>query len=116
MKTAMEQFLHAAASGDAVTACGLVTPEGQASLVQALGSPGSSCIQTIASVSATLSQDTKDGLATATISKVSVDGQTATVNAEDITSTQGDLSAFFGPGSPPTVLTQQPDGSWKISG
>jgi hypothetical protein len=116
VKQTVEQFLHAVATGDGITACSLATPEGQAKLLQEVGAPGSSCTQVVTFVAAGLSQDTRDGLATAKVDKVSFDGDTATVEDKDITSTYGDLTAFLDPDSPPTLLTRQPDGTWKLSG
>ena len=116
MKQTVEQFLQAVAAGDGITACALATPEGQAKLLQEVGQAGQACTSVVTFISAGLSQDTKYGLATATVNKVSFDGDTATVEDADITSTQGDLSTFLDPNSPPTLLTRQPDGTWKLSG
>jgi hypothetical protein len=111
----MEQFMHAVAAGDGVTACALATPEAQAQLLQQVGQTGADCVQAIPVVSADFSPATRDGLATATVTEVGFDGDTATVADEDIKSSQGDLSAFLDPDSPPAVLTRQPDGTWKLS-
>jgi hypothetical protein len=116
VKQTVELFLHAVAAGDGITACTLATPEGQAKLLQEVNQAGQNCTQVVTFVSAGFSQDTRDGLATAKVEKVGFDGDTATVEDEDITSTQGDLQAFLDPNSPPTVLTRQPDGTWKLSG
>jgi hypothetical protein len=116
VKSTVEQFLHAVAAGDGVTACALATPEGAAKLLADVGQAGGNCTQVVSFFAASFSQDTRDGLATAKVKKVSFDGDTATVEDADITSTQGDLKAFIDPDSPPTVLSRQPDGTWKLSG
>ena len=116
VKDTLEQFLHAVAAGDGVTACALATPEGQAKLVAEVGQAGSNCTEVVSFFAASFSQDTRDGLATAKVKKVSFDGEKATVDDGDITSTQGDLGAFLDPDSHPTVLSRQPDGTWKLSG
>jgi hypothetical protein len=116
VKQTVEQFLHAVAAGDGITACALATPEGQAKLLEEVGQPGQNCTSVVTFIVAGLSQETKDGLATATVGKVSIDGDTATVEDADITSSQGDLTTFLDPDSPPTLLTRQPDGTWKLSG
>jgi ketosteroid isomerase-like protein len=115
VKQTVEQFLHAVASGDGATACSLATPEGQARLVEQAGQAGANCTQVVASVSVGFAPVTRDGLATATVTKVGFDGDTATVADEDIASSQGDLGAFLDPDSPPIVLAKQLDGTWKLT-
>jgi hypothetical protein len=102
------------ANGNGTAACGLATPSGQAELAGA--SPAHSCAAAIELVSAHLSAQIKLGLQTAEVKQVTISGGSATVSDADITSKQGDLTGFLSPSSAPTVLTKQPDGSWKIAG
>jgi hypothetical protein len=116
VKQTVEQFMHSVASGDGPTACALATPDAQGKLLQAVGQSGGDCVQVVGVVSAGFSPATRDGLATATVTKVGFDGDTATVEDKDVTSSAGDLSTFLDPNSPPILLTKQPDGTWRISG
>jgi len=114
VKQTMTRFLAAMADGDGATACSLATASAQAKLERA--SPGTSCEQDVSILSGRLSSEIKDGLRSAQIKKVTIDRDTATVQDADITSTRGSLTGFLQPGSAPTVLKKQSDGSWKISG
>jgi hypothetical protein len=114
VKQTMTRELKSAADGDGATACSLATPSGQAKLARAV--PGSTCEQVISLLSQRLPSQVKEGLRSAEIKKVTVNGDTATVQDADITSARGNLGGFLQPGSPPTILTKQPDGTWKISG
>ncbi|HEY5198340.1 MAG TPA: hypothetical protein VIJ51_15070 [Solirubrobacteraceae bacterium] len=102
------------AAGNGAAACALATPTGQTELASA--SPNHKCAQAIELVSQNLTPAVRLGLKTAVVKKVTINGGSATVSNADITSTQGSLSGFLGPGSAPTVLTKQPDGSWEIAG
>jgi hypothetical protein len=114
IKQTIRRELTALADGDGATGCSLATPARQAKLVRAL--PGAmTCDQVIKAVGQRLPASVKDGLRSAQVKKVTVHGNTATVQDADITSARGNIAAFLQPGSPPTVLTEQPDGTWKIS-
>jgi hypothetical protein len=102
------------AAGNGAAACALATPSGQTELAGA--SPSHTCAEAIDLVSQNLPPAVKLGLQTAVVKKVTINGGSATVSNADITSTQGNLSGFLGAGSAPTVLTEQPDGSWEIAG
>jgi phage-related minor tail protein len=112
-KQTMTRFLSAVAAGDGPTACSLVTTSGQVKLgATAVGS----CSQSIALLSAKMSPELKKALQSAQVNKVTINGTKATIQNADVTSTQGDLSSFLKPGRPPSVLTKQSNGTWKISG
>jgi hypothetical protein len=110
----MTHELMAVARGDGVTACSLATPTGQARLAKSI--PGATCRQVVSLLADRLSPAIKDGLGSAHVTRVTISGDTATVQDSDISSTRGSLAGLLQPGSPPTVLTKQPDGTWKISG
>jgi len=110
VKQTITRALAAVADGDGATACSLATPTGQATLEKLLGS--SSCQAAIASLASSLPPNMKAALKNAQVKKVSISGNTANVNNNDITAPQaniGDLPL------PPTVLVKQPDGSWKLN-
>jgi hypothetical protein len=110
VKSTITQALAAVANGDGATACSLATTTGQATLAKLVGS--SSCTSAISLLASQLPPNTKAALRDAQVKKVSISGNTATVNNADITAPQaniGDLPL------PPTVLVKQPDGSWKLN-
>jgi ketosteroid isomerase-like protein len=106
------KVLHALGSGDGATVCSLATKDGQAALAKAL--PHSTCPQVVDLVSAHLSSAQKQGLQSAKVGKVKVDGDHASVPSSAITTSKGTLKGFLQ--GAPTKLTKQSDGSWKISG
>jgi hypothetical protein len=110
----LQRDFAAIANGDGGTACALATPSGQAKLEQAV--PGASCEQIVTLVAQRLPERTKDALRSAQINRVTINGDTATVQDAGITSQRGSFSGFLHPGSAPGVLKRQPDGSWKIAG
>lgn len=114
VKHTLTTVFHALASGDGKTLCSLATPQGRQRLAAAL--PHTSCAGIVKLVTAHLSHAQKAALASIQIKKVTVHGSVATVSDTAITSTRGSLAGFIQPGSAPTTLTKQPDGSWKISG
>jgi primosomal replication protein N len=67
-------------------------------------------------VSEHLSPQQKAGLESVQVKNVVVSGNQATVSDADLTSAHGTLKGFINPKSPPTKLTKQSDGSWKLSG
>jgi hypothetical protein len=116
VKETLRRELAALANGDGATVCSLATASGRTKLENAV--PGASCEHVVQLVTQRLPEPVKEGLRTAKIGRVAISGKTATVQDSDITSSKGSLAGFLqpGPGSAPTVLTKQPDGSWKISG
>jgi hypothetical protein len=116
VKQTLRRELVALATGDGATVCSLATASGRTKLENAV--PGASCEHVVQLVAQRLPESVKEGLRTAKIGRVTISGKTATVQDSDITSSKGSLAGFLqpGPGSAPTVLTKQPDGSWKISG
>ena len=78
--------------------------------------PGASCEEVVKLFAQRIPMPLKEGLLTATVKRVTISGNTATVQDADVTSSRGTLAGFFQPGSAPTTLTKQSDGSWKISG
>jgi hypothetical protein len=114
VKSTLKRAFHAVATGDGPGFCSLATPAGQKTLANAI--PNASCATVIRKVSTQLSAAQKAALNSVQIKKVKITGSQATVSASDITSTSGSLKGFLQPGSAPSVLTKQSDGSWKISG
>jgi hypothetical protein len=114
VKQTMTRALHALATGDGTTLCSLATPAGRKTLAAAL--PHQSCPSIVKLVSAHLSPALREGLASVKVKRVTISGNRATISDTDITSSQGTLQGFIQPNSPPTQLTKESDGSWKISG
>lgn len=114
VKQTIVRELAALANGDGAAACSLATASGRAQVEKAV--PGSSCEQVVTIVAQHLPQSVKQGMLSAHVNRVSINGETATVQDADITSSQGSLKPFLTPGSAPTKLVKQSDGSWKISG
>jgi nitrous oxide reductase accessory protein NosL len=114
VKQTVTRAFRALATGDGATVCSLATPAGQKTLAAAL--PHSTCPTVIKLVSVHLSPQQKAGLESVQIKKVEVNGIHATVSDADLTSAHGTLKGFINPNSPPTKLTKQSDGSWKLSG
>ena len=108
------KVMHALGSGDGKTVCALTTKDGQASLAKAI--PHATCVQVVDLVSAHLTSAQKQGLQTAKVAKVNINGNKATVSDSAITSSKGSLKGFLQTGAAPTQLTKESDGSWKISG
>jgi hypothetical protein len=114
VKDTMVREFAAMANRDAATFCSLATPAGLAKLAGELH--GLSCPQTVALIAQHLSPSLKAAFRTVIVNKVTISGDSATVQDADITSSEGSLAGFTQPGSAPTMLQEQPDGSWKISG
>jgi hypothetical protein len=106
----MREFT-ALANGDGATACSLTTAAGRTKLQNAV--PGATCAQVVTLVSQRLPPNVKQGLRTARVNKVTINGNTATVQNSDISTGQGSLAGFT---SGSTTLMKQPDGTWLISG
>jgi hypothetical protein len=114
VKQTVSRAFSALATGDGATLCSLATPAGQKEL--ASGLPHSTCSAVVKLVSEHLSPQQKAGLESVQVKKVVVNGNHATVSDADLTTTRGTLKGFINPTSPPTKLTKQSDGSWKLSG
>jgi hypothetical protein len=114
VKQTVSRAFSALATGDGPTLCSLATPAGQKEL--ASGLPHSTCAAVVKLVSEHLSPQQKAGLESVQVKNVVVSGNQATVSDADLTSAHGTLKGFINPKSPPTKLTKQSDGSWKLSG
>jgi len=114
VKQTVRRALAALATGDGATFCALATPSGQAQLTHAL--PGHTCAQVVATISVDLSPTVKLGLQNARVGTVTRHGDHASILASQITASKGSLTGFLQESGPPTKLTEQADGSWKISG
>jgi hypothetical protein len=112
-KDTMTTFLAALAKGDGKTACGLATASGRARLVRA-AKGRLSCEGLIALIATRLPPDVKTGLENAQVKKITVNGNAATVQETDITSSKGNLSAFLRSGTPTKLVKE--GGSWKVAG
>jgi hypothetical protein len=111
-KDTMKSFLSALAKGDGKKACSLADASGQARLVAAARGR-LSCEGVIAALARRLPSSVKTGFENAEIMKVTVTGNSATVNGADITASKGDVSGFQG--GTPTKLVKK-GGTWKLSG
>lgn len=114
VKQTVRQALTALASGNGPAFCALATAGAQAELART--TPGASCRQVVTRISNQLSPAVKLGLRHARVGKVTIDGDHASIRAGNITSTQGTLEGFLQASAPPTRLTRQADGTWKIAG
>jgi ketosteroid isomerase-like protein len=114
VKQTVVRELAALANGDGATACSLATASGRAKVQSAIA--GASCEEVVKRFAQQVPQRVKDGMLTAKVKHVTIKGDTATVANADITSSRGTLAGFLQPGSAPTMLTKQADGSWKLSG
>jgi hypothetical protein len=116
VKQTMTRYLSAVAAGDGATACSLLTRSGQAAFERFMrAAAAGSCPLIVTLFNARLPAQVKTALRHAQIKKITIHGNTATVQHAGITSTKGDLSTVVAPGSPPTVLMKQSDGTWKLS-
>ncbi|MGI8712940.1 MAG: hypothetical protein ACR2NR_07120 [Solirubrobacteraceae bacterium] len=114
VKQTVRRALAALADGDGAGFCALATPSGQSLLAET--QPGATCDSVVDRISRELSPSVKLGLLHAQVAKVTVAGNRATVRAADIGSSRGTVKGFLQASAPPTNLTRQADGSWKISG
>lgn len=114
VRRTVTEVLHALGAGDGNTVCSLATKDGQAALAKAISH--ATCAQVVDLVSVHLSSAQRQGLESAKVGKVTIDGNTATGSDSAITSSKGSLKGFLQAGAAPTKLTKQPDGTWKISG
>jgi predicted anti-sigma-YlaC factor YlaD len=114
IKQTLTRAFRALARGDGATMCSLATPAGQKTLASAV--PHSSCASVISLVAAHLSAAQKAGLSSVRIKNVTLHGNHASVSDADLSAAHGTLKGFLQPGSAPTQLTKESDGSWKISG
>ena len=119
IKQTLTRYFSAFGAGDGATACSLFTQAGQAAFEHTVpGTTAGRCAQIVTFIGAGLTPPTKQALESAQIGKINVVAGTATVQVADVTATSGSFAAFprLKAGSPPYVLTKQPDGSWKIAG
>jgi hypothetical protein len=112
-KRALTDFMAAIAKGDGKTACGLADASGRRRLVTA-AKGRLSCEGVVAAIAGRIPPDVKTGLENAEIKKITVHGNTATVDDADITSSKGRLAGFLS-GTTPEKLVKE-GGSWKVSG
>jgi hypothetical protein len=113
-KATITRAFHALARGDGATVCSLTTDAGRKILAASV--PHASCEKVVALASRRLTPAQRAALASVVIRHVRVSGGQATITDADVTARRGSLKGFIDPHSEPTRLSQQPDGSWKISG
>jgi hypothetical protein len=114
VKQTVRRALTALADGNGPAFCALATPGAQAQLARTI--PGASCPQVVDRISHQLSPQVKLGLRHARVGAVSISGDHASIRNGAITSTRGRLKGFLQASGPPTRLTRQSDGTWKIAG
>lgn len=114
VKQTLRRAFRALSAGDGGAVCALATPAGRKTLAASL--PHTDCASVVTLVGQHLSPAQKAGLASVQIHRVTLSGRAASVSDADISAGRGSLKGFIQPHSPPTRLTKQADGSWKISG
>jgi hypothetical protein len=114
VKQTVRRALAALADGNGRAFCVLATAGARAELART--TPGASCPQVVRRISNQLSPAVKLGLRNARVGPVTIDGDRASIRAGNITSTQGTLKGFLQASAPPTRLSRQSDGTWKIAG
>jgi hypothetical protein len=114
VKQTVRRALTALADGNGPAFCALATAGAQAELART--TPGAGCPQVVRRISHQLSPKVKLALRNARVGTVTIKGDHASIRDGDITSTQGTLKGFLQASAPPTRLTRQSSGTWKISG
>jgi hypothetical protein len=114
VKQTVRRALTALADGNGRAFCALATAGAQAELARTI--PGARCPQVVRTISHQLSPRVKLGLRHASVGTVTINGDHASIRDGDITSTQGKLKGFLQASAPPTKLTRQANGTWKIAG
>jgi hypothetical protein len=114
VKQTVRRALAALADGNGPAFCALATAGAQAELART--TPGARCPRVVRTISHQLSPQVKLGLRNARVGTVTINGDHASIRDGDITSTQGKLKGFLQASAPPTKLTRQSNGAWKISG
>ncbi len=102
--TAVTTYLTALANGDGATACGSLTPslqDQELKLARSQGLKASSCPDLVSQLKAHITSSQRTLLLNAKVSRVSVQGSTATVTVKGATH--------------PSMLTKS-DGKWLIAG
>ena len=119
VKQAVQQFLSAVGRGDGAAACKHVTPSGQQALANQIAAATKStrtvsCQLIITEIGKLLPAEVKTGLQNAQVSKVTVNGASASVRDQDIHAARGNLQPFL-QGGPSTKL-QRVGGVWMVTG
>jgi hypothetical protein len=114
VKQTVRRALTALADGNGPAFCALATAGAQAELART--TPGAGCPQVVRRISRQLSPNVKLGLRNARVGTVTINGDHASIRDGDITSTRGTLKGFLQASAPPTRLSRQSSGTWKISG
>jgi hypothetical protein len=114
VKQTVRRALTALADGDGPAFCALATAGAQAELART--TPGAGCPQVVRRISHQLSPKVKLALRNARVGTVTIKDDQASIRDGDITSTRGTLKGFLQASAPPTRLTRQSSGTWKISG
>jgi hypothetical protein len=117
-KQSLQHFLGAIARGDGNAACALVTPAGQQALARQIAAATRSthtvnCQVILTETAKLLTPQFKQALQTAQVSKVTINGSTATVRSQDVRSPKGSLAGIL-PATAPTKLAKV-GGVWKIT-
>jgi hypothetical protein len=114
VKQTVRRALTALADGNGPAFCALATAGAQAELART--TPGAGCQEVVRRISRQLSPNVKLGLRNARVGTVTINGGHASIRDGDITSTRGTLKGFLQASAPPTRLSRQSSGTWKISG
>lgn len=114
VKQTVRRALTALADGNGPAFCALATAGARAELART--TPGATCPDVVTRISHQLSPAVKVGLRHARVGMVTVNGDHASIRDGNITSTRGTLKGFLQASAPPTKLTRQSNGTWKIAG
>jgi len=117
IESTVADFFAAVADGKGQPACALLT----ASAIQELNSaafllrPPASCSEAIETFNRQLSSDDKKALESATVNRVTLTGDKATVADSDIALESGGESGLFRNNDSRPVALEKVNGDWKIS-
>jgi hypothetical protein len=114
VKQTVRRALAALADGNGPAFCALATAGARAELART--TPGATCPDVVTRISHQLSPAVMVGLRHARVGTVTVNGDHASIRDGNITSTRGTLKGFLQASAPPTKLTRQSNGTWKIAG
>jgi hypothetical protein len=114
VKHTVQAALADVAAADGHAFCALARPAERARLARAMAQP--SCPAAMHAVGAGLTPAHRAALRRVEVGRVTVNGATATVSADDITTPADPGKGFLSDDDKPTTLVRRADGRWPISG
>ncbi len=117
VKSTVSSFFAAVGNNKADGACALLTDAGVKELSSAafLLRPPSSCADAIKTFNKVLTSDDKKSLETTKVKRVTITGNTATVDDNDIELKSGGEVGLFRNSSPKPLTLEKVGSDWKIS-